>query len=83
MKARAQANFRGEEWSLTEQEYISIWREDDRYLHKGRSSESLCLVRDDLEGPWSMDNIMVITRLEHLRRCANYRKQLGGLTRVR
>jgi hypothetical protein len=83
MKARAQAHFRGEEWMLTEQEYIDIWREDDRYKSKGRSSASLCLVRDDLEGAWHTSNIMVITRLEHLKRCANYRKELGELKRVR
>lgn len=74
MKARAQAWYRGEQWSITEQEYISLWRANDSYLHKGRTRHSLCMVRIDPDLPWSVDNVEIVTRLEHLRNCGNLKK---------
>lgn len=71
-RARAQANFRGEVWTITEQEYIDLWRENDRYLNKGRRPEDLCLTRRDPEGDWSMDNVIIVTRAYHYR-------QIGGM----
>jgi hypothetical protein len=74
LKARAQAWYRGEQWSITEQEYIGLWRNDDNYKKKGRTRESLCMVRVDPEQPWTVDNVEIITRLEHLRNCGNLKK---------
>ena len=68
-RARAQAWYRGEEWYITEQEYIRLWREDDRYLKKGRTVECLCLSKIDYTLPWTMDNVHFITRREHFRQC--------------
>ena len=68
LRARAQANFRGEEWLLTEQEYIAIWRKDDNYKLKGRGTGSLCLIRIDLEKAWSVDNVEIKERIRHFRR---------------
>lgn len=68
-RSRAQAHFRGEVWTITEQEYIDLWRYHDLYLNKGRSPDQLCLSRCDPDGDWTLDNVEVITRLEHFRRC--------------
>lgn len=70
-RARAQANFRGEGWEITEQEYIDLWRQDDNYKLKGRSTGSLCLVRIDLEKPWRLDNVQILERLRHFRRAGS------------
>lgn len=67
-RARAQAWFRGEEWHITEREYIDIWRKDDRYKLKGRTTGSLCLVRIDIEKGWTLDNVEVLERYKHFRR---------------
>lgn len=74
-RARAQAWYRGEEWLITEQEYISLWRANDAYKRKGRGSGSLCLVRIDLEKAWTMDNVQILERLKHFRKCGLERKE--------
>lgn len=74
-RARAQAWYRGEGWEITEEEYIRLWREDDRYKLKGRSTGSYCLVRIDLEKAWTLDNVQIIERIKHYRRCGIERKE--------
>ena len=72
-RARAQAHYRGDEWTITEQEYIGLWREKDQYLSKGRGSDQLCLVRLDYEKGWHMDNVQIISRAEHYQICSQYK----------
>jgi hypothetical protein len=72
-RARAQAWYRGEEWTITEQEYIELWRRDDRYLKKGRGTEDLCLVRLDYEDGWHIYNVDIISRLDHYRVCHEHK----------
>jgi hypothetical protein len=67
-RARAQAWYRNEEWQITETEYIDLWRENNHYLRKGRTTGSLCLVRIDLEKAWCLDNVEIIERHKHFRR---------------
>jgi hypothetical protein len=76
-RARAQARYRGEEWLITEQEYIDLWRHDDRYLNKGRSTDSICMCRRDPELPWTPDNIDFLLRIDHLR---NKNQQAVGVS---
>jgi hypothetical protein len=73
MRARSQAWYRGEEWTLTDKEYIDLWLVDDRYKNRGRSVNDLCLTRLDPEGAWSLDNVHIITRLEHYKTCNNFK----------
>jgi len=68
-RARAQANFRNEDWQITEQEFINIWRIDDRYKLRGRGLNSLCMIRVDIDLPWTIDNVEIISRVEHLKTC--------------
>lgn len=75
-KRRAQAWFRGEEWLITEHEYIKLWREDDRYLRKGRHSANICMARKDHEAAWTLDNIQFITRREHAQNCRRIQAQM-------
>jgi hypothetical protein len=67
-RSRAQARFRGEQWQITEQQYIDLWLKDDRYLRKGRGVDQLCMTLVDPELPWHIDNVKIISRLEHYRR---------------
>lgn len=68
-RARAQAWYRGEQWFITEEEYIQLWRAEDRYQRKGRTVECLCLTKIDYDLPWTVDNVQFITRREHFRQC--------------
>jgi len=75
MRARAQAWYMQQEWFITEDEYIALWRENDKYKHKGRHNNQFCLVRKDYEKAWTLDNVEVITRLEHYQICS--REKIG------
>lgn len=72
MQMRAQANYRGEEFNLTLEEFQYLWR--DHWDMKGRGSDQYCLTREDPDGPWDINNTQCIVRLEHLRRQKLYKK---------
>jgi hypothetical protein len=71
-KHRAQSHFRGEEFSLTFEEYESIWA--DQWPNRGRKSWSMVMTRIDLEKGWHRDNVVIMERLQHLRRVGQQRK---------
>ena len=79
-RARAQARFRGEEWTITEQEYIALWRKDNHYLRKGRTTTSICLTMSDPDLGWHMNNVELVSRQDHFRRC---NQSKTGLPRTR
>lgn len=68
LKARAQAKYRDEPWELTPEDWFSLWSTPELWAQRGRHADSLCLVRIDQEGSWSMNNVEIIVRLEQLRR---------------
>jgi len=70
MRARAQAYYMGQEWTISEDDYIAIWRTNDRYLNKGRSNDQYCLVRLVYDQDWHLDNVQIVTRLEHYQLCS-------------
>jgi hypothetical protein len=72
-RARAQAWYRGEQWFITEKEYIEMWRKDDRYLMKGRHADAICMTKIDYDLPWTVDNVEFISRREHFRQCSHRR----------
>jgi hypothetical protein len=76
LRARCQARYRKEEWTLLLEDYIDLWMKDDNYLNKGRGRENVCLTRKDPDLAWSKDNVCIITRAEHFKLC-------GERTRVR
>jgi len=80
-RSKAQAEYRGEGWSLTHDEYIDLWLEDDRYKNKGRAPENLCMTRIDPELDWSPNNVHIISRLEHYKTCNAHKKLLNLLGR--
>jgi hypothetical protein len=71
VQARNQANFRGETWSLTFDDYQALWRE--HWQHKGRTVNDYCMARLDVELAWDLGNVEVLSRHEHFGR-ANRRR---------
>lgn len=67
LKHKAQANFRGEEHNITWEEWESIWT-DELWAKRGRLATDLCLGRLDHLGEWSIHNVHVVPRSEHLKR---------------
>ena len=67
VQQKNQAQFRGEDWQLTFEEWLGIWGTD--YDKRGRTSKSLCLTRWDLEDSWTVANCFLLERGEHMKRC--------------
>lgn len=78
-KARAQANFRDEEWELTFDEFYDLWK--DHWLNRGRKPDDYCMTRTDASKPWKHDNIIVLTRHDQLIRTRSSRKPKVGRKR--
>jgi len=66
-KHKAQARYRKEEYNISLEEWMDLWTEDD-WFRRGRSSDSICLIRTDDELPWSPDNVHLGTRRESLQK---------------
>ena len=75
MRARAQAWYFDQAWTISEDDYIELWRHNDRYLNKGRHNDQYCLVRRDYEQGWHLDNVEIVTRGEHYQICS--REKIG------
>lgn len=67
LKHKAQAKFRKEPHHITWEEWQSLWTQD-LWLQRGRRADDLCLSRIDHLGEWSIDNVQIVTRREHLQR---------------
>ncbi len=59
LKAKAQANFRDEEWHLSFDDWFKLW--DGRWHLRGRDSTNLCLARMDMNGAWEVANVKIMT----------------------
>jgi len=66
LKARSQAKFRQEEFTLTFEEYYSLW--NGKWEQRGRDTDELCMTRHDWTGAWALDNVYICTRKEHCQR---------------
>jgi hypothetical protein len=66
-KARAQAWHRGQQWEITEQQFIELWMKDDRYKSRGRAPQDLLMTRRNKQTAWTINNIQFMTRRDHLR----------------
>lgn len=75
MKSKAQANFRKEEWNLTFEEYYTLWK--DEWPNRGRSGDSMCMTRQDFDGPWDSKNAVIMSRKEHLKRSGGRVRELN------
>jgi hypothetical protein len=62
LRARAQCNFRGEEFELTFEDWCAFWSTPELWARRGRDSDSLSLMRVDTELPWSRDNCCLMDR---------------------
>jgi hypothetical protein len=82
-QCRNQAQFRGEDWQLTFEQFVQLW--SNYWQQRGRTVNSLCMTRRDWTRPWTMSNTQIITRQAHAQAQADGRKRarnhLGQLIR--
>jgi len=66
LKHKSQAEFRGELYLLTWEDWEAMWS-DDLWSRRGRRITDLCLTRLDFEGAWSTDNLIICPRSQHFK----------------
>ena len=67
LQHKAQARFRKEDYQLTFDDWQELWP-IDLWLQRGRNADGLCLSRHDFEDGWSVENVDVMSRREHLKK---------------
>lgn len=77
LKQRSQARYRSESWSLSFEDFETLWL--DRWQERGRGSTDLCMSRLDYDQPWSVDNCCIISRGEHVRTSSRVKAARGQL----
>jgi hypothetical protein len=65
LQQRNQAEWRGEEWDLSFEQWLVLW-EPDWHL-RGRERGCKCMTRINWDEAWSADNVEIITREQHAR----------------
>jgi len=64
LQQRNQARYRGEDWTLTFDQWLAIWGK--KWNKRGRKADNLCMSRKDPLKPWNVDNTYLINRREHI-----------------
>jgi hypothetical protein len=67
---RVSARLRGDGWDMTWDEWRDLWL--PVWSQRGRTSSELCMARTDIEKPWHVNNVEIITRREHGQRTRSY-----------
>jgi hypothetical protein len=67
IQQRNQAQWRGEGWHISFEEWKQLWDESGQWELRGRVKGTWCMSRRDWNEPWTVDNTQVITREEHAR----------------
>lgn len=65
-RARSQAHYRKEQWELSIEDWFYLWQ-PDLWARRGKTRNSLCMVRIDRNKSWNLNNVQIITRLAQLR----------------
>lgn len=73
--SKMQARLRNLEWTITQDEFIELWGNDDKWQLRGTGSSDLTFCRIDMNLGWHTDNVDIITRRQMLKREHEYRKQ--------
>jgi hypothetical protein len=71
LRAKAQANYRGEVWLLAFDDFQRLWA--GVWQFRGRGSKDYVMTRDDHQGAWVLGNVTVTRRYEYLKRQREYR----------
>lgn len=72
LRAKAQANYRGEVWLLTFEEFQRVWL--GYWELRGRGATDYVMSRDDPEGAWAIGNVSCVRRIDYLSRQSEYKE---------
>ena len=65
LRQKAQAVFRGETWILAFEDWCNLWT-PERWVNRGKGTDQLCMTRIDLDGPWSVENSIIMVRYDSI-----------------
>jgi hypothetical protein len=71
LRAKAQANYRGELWMLTFEEFQTLWM--PYWERRGRGTEDFVMSREDPDGAWVLGNVSCVRRIDYLKRQREYK----------
>ena len=74
LQKRNQAQWRGETWQLTFDDFCEIW--GTQWSRAGRWRDCLQMMRRDFDQPWSRANVDIVDRDQFHQRQAQRRQQL-------
>ena len=74
LKMKAQADFRGEPWQFSFEDFQQVWQ--GHWEPKGRGKDDYCLTRTNIQEAWSKGNVECIPRIDHLRRSQQRKKEM-------
>lgn len=72
---RKRAKSRGKEFYLTFEQYKSFAIKTNYHINKGRSANSYHIDRIDENGPYSIDNIQVLTNSQNIRKFVQFKQR--------
>jgi len=75
LTSRAQANFRGEGFDLTFEQWCAVW--GPHWDRRGRKPQDVCMTRSNIDLPWTYSNVIIIERKDHFE---HQNKQKTGKT---
>lgn len=64
------AAYRGIGWKFNLAEWISVWQKSGVAFNRGRGKDKYCMSRIDDKGPYSVDNVRVVTNAQNNREYA-------------
>lgn len=65
LRMKAQAKYRNELFTLSWEDFKTLWT-DDNWIRRGVGSEDLALTRKDDTQAWTISNVKIVERKQHL-----------------
>ena len=78
LRKKAQATFRGEEWTLSIEEWFDLWAKSGQWENRGRHPHASAVFMTDPEKGWHAWNVAVCDRTEMLSKIAKNRTRNNG-----
>jgi hypothetical protein len=67
IQQKNQAQYREEGWTISFEAWKQLWAESGQWFNRGRVKGTWCMTRRDWSTPWTVDNVIIVTREEHAR----------------
>jgi len=67
IQQKNQAQWREEGWSITFEAWKRLWHDSGQWANRGRERSCYCMTRRDWSLPWTLDNVVIVTREAHAR----------------